>query len=450
MAEQTDPSCEGRTLVVILGTHRSGSSLTTSLLHRLGMSLGPFELIGPLDSNRHGHFEPVPINHFDLRLQRQIFGFDGDMPPTEEALKCFLQSDGQWTLDGRVSESDLEFGRRAIQQLVESGNTSGFKDPRLILLWPYWREVLSGFDGLRIVPLVLLRSPHEAAMSIFMRGNGRYSYHDALDVIAVNLRRLQEICRSWRGELAVVRFDPRTFLGDLSRAAETCHLAWDESVFKQVYDSSDRHHDPARVEHEAQRIFDELSALPQSLEAANGLTLARDGAIREKTIQSQIARCTEAIACLAGEFQTSTAGTRQQLAQLHADSQKHHVNSTRLTDELSKLAALGAAQSEHEQQRQAIEGQFSRDLVMLGEGLGNLANLVNSKVAHLQTLCDSHRAAMETMENRLQALEEHRAAMETMGNRLQALEEHPFRRAARCMNRAYHRLRKQELPKKVA
>ena len=33
--------CE-RTLVVFLSMHRSGSSLATQILHRMGMSLGPF------------------------------------------------------------------------------------------------------------------------------------------------------------------------------------------------------------------------------------------------------------------------------------------------------------------------------------------------------------------------------------------------------------------------
>ena len=208
MSQPTDSRYSGRSLVVILSMHRSGSSLTTNLLHELGMSLGPFELIGPLESNRRGHFEPVPVNHFDMRLQQQVFGFDGDLPRSEETLAQFLQLSGKWDLAAATPEADLEFGRKFVRQLAESGDVSGFKDPRVVLLWPYWSRVLSEFSELRVVLLTVLRSPHEVAMSIFMRGKGQFTYHDALDMTAVCLRRIQAIRESWPGEQALVRFDP--------------------------------------------------------------------------------------------------------------------------------------------------------------------------------------------------------------------------------------------------
>ncbi len=40
-----------RTLVVILSMHRGGSTLTTSILQRLGMSFGPYDLVGAAKSN---------------------------------------------------------------------------------------------------------------------------------------------------------------------------------------------------------------------------------------------------------------------------------------------------------------------------------------------------------------------------------------------------------------
>ena len=87
MDPPTDSQYSGRTLVVVLSMHRAGSSLTTNLLHEFGLSLGPFELIEPSESNRRGHFEPVPVNHFDMQLQQQVFGFEGDMPRSEQTLR---------------------------------------------------------------------------------------------------------------------------------------------------------------------------------------------------------------------------------------------------------------------------------------------------------------------------------------------------------------------------
>ena len=99
------------------------------------------------------------------------------------------------------------------------------------LLWPFWSRVFAGFAGLRVVPLFLARSPHEIAMSIFMRSQGVLAYGDALDVTAVHFRAAERHSRRLAGERAVVRFDPRVFAEDLREAAKVCRLAWSEEAF---------------------------------------------------------------------------------------------------------------------------------------------------------------------------------------------------------------------------
>ena len=50
---------EGRkTFVIMLCMHRSGSSASTRILHRLGMSLGPYDLLGTHPSNPTGTLSP--------------------------------------------------------------------------------------------------------------------------------------------------------------------------------------------------------------------------------------------------------------------------------------------------------------------------------------------------------------------------------------------------------
>jgi hypothetical protein len=326
--------------------HRSGSSLTTQVFQRLGMSLGPFELIGPAESNRHGHFEPVPVNHFDMELQQRVFGFNGDMPQAEDVFQRFLASDGKWDSSAPVAEGDLEAGRQLIRQLIESGRVSGFKDPRVVLLWPYWRQVLGGFSGLRVVLLTLIRSPHEVAMSIFMRGRGKYTYHDALSVTAVNLRRIQEIRQTWPGEQVLVRFDPRVYASDMRAAAAACGLAWQEDVFRETYDPSDKHHDPTRVQHPAQQLFDALSNLPAVSSECELLRLAGDAAVREKLLQMQITDCLAAVAQL-------------QDALSHLVSSAYPpANDTlaQLKDSLAVLSAeVAQLRAERDEQRQSLE-----------------------------------------------------------------------------------------------
>ena len=259
MIEQANSAYAGRTLVVILCMHRSGSSLVANLLQRLGMSLGPFELLGASPSNVHGHFEAMPMYRLDQELLTQVFGFSEDIPQSPEVLHRFCQCDGRWSLESSsVPEELFERGRTLIEQLVASGQVSGFKDPRVPLLWPFWSRVFAGFSGLRVVPLFLARSPHEIAMSIFMRSQGALAYGDALDVTAVHFRRLNGIVAAWPGESAVVRFDPRVFAQDLREAAKTCRLAWSEEALSQVYDASCKHHEPATVAHQAEELFCQL------------------------------------------------------------------------------------------------------------------------------------------------------------------------------------------------
>ena len=268
--------------------HRSGSSLTANLLQRLGASLGPFELSGPGEANPHGHFEAIPVNQLNMEVQQRVFGFDGDMPLSEDDLRRFRECDGRWSSDQAILPSDLARGHEQIRQLVESSPVCGLKDPRMLLLWPYWVRVLNGFPGLRVVLLTLVRSPHEIAMSIFLRGKGNCAYHDALSATAVNLRRLQEIRRTWRGEQVLVRFDPRTYAEDMRSAAKVCGLTWQDAIFQEVFDPVCRHHHPTRVDHEAQRIFDEISGLPPLAAPESLLALARDAASREKLIQRRL------------------------------------------------------------------------------------------------------------------------------------------------------------------
>ena len=270
--------------------HRSGSSFVTNLLQRMGMSLGPFDLLGTCEHNKYGHFEAVPIYRLDQQLLGQVFGFTEDVPDSPEILRRFCVSGGHWRLDTLpVSEQQLERGSQLVQQLVTSGCVSGFKDPRVPLLWPFWNHVFSGFAGLNIVPVFLLRSPHEIAMSLFMRSKGAIGYYDALDVTAIHYRQMNVILDSWNGEIAVVQFDPQVLMEDLRKLSKICNLAWSDEFLSQVFDANCRHHEPAVVAHPAQELFQRLSRLPiHEHNSANLERLERDEAIREAVMRNRL------------------------------------------------------------------------------------------------------------------------------------------------------------------
>ena len=283
------PLYEDRTLAVFLCMHRTGSSLTANMMQRLGMSLGPFELIGEAESNKYGHFEAFDFHALDRTLQTTVLGFPDDLPDSAAVLQEFCRRDGQWSQEISLSDELYRQGEALLAQLIQSGTISGFKDPRALLLWPFWKELLPRFPGLRVVPLFLVRSPHEIAMSIFMRAKGTLAYEDALEVTAVHFRRMRAIQAQWPGPAAVVRFDPRVYAADLRHASELCGLVWSDDIFTQVYDATCRHHDAAVVVHPAQEAFESLAeVLPRPSEQANLQRLQADAATRESLVRTHL------------------------------------------------------------------------------------------------------------------------------------------------------------------
>ena len=247
-----------RTLIVLLSMHRCGSSLTAQVLERLGMSLGPFELIGAEPSNPHGHFEAVPFHRLNRRIQNLAFGFMDDLPESAEILERFRETNGRWDPETYVPEELLEEGRSLIRTLIDSGQVSGFKDPRTVLTWPFWERVLSSFPDLRVVPLGLIRSPHEIAMSMVTRRLGWRGYWTSLDVIAVHFRRMQQILESRAEPIPSLCFGSPSYLKTLEVAVRQAGLSWNASTVLELYDSSAVHQLPAAVDHEAQELFAQM------------------------------------------------------------------------------------------------------------------------------------------------------------------------------------------------
>ncbi len=279
-----------RSLVIILSMHRSGSSLSTGILQSLGMSLGPFELLGANSGNPHGHFEANVILELSRTVQMLAHGFPEDVPDSPETLSRFLGGDGQWDESVEIPEELVERGRGLIRSLVDSGNISGFKDPRTVLIWPFWERVLAMFPGLRVVPVVLLRSPHEIAMSVFSRSQGQHGYQSSLDVTAVHLGRLRSIVERWSEPVPRVRLGGIHYESDLAEAARRCGLSWDPERSERLLDRSCVHQNPAKIVHPAQRLYDSLCAEegPADDPPSNLAIIEADGFTREALYRERI------------------------------------------------------------------------------------------------------------------------------------------------------------------
>lgn len=322
-----------RTLVVVLCMHRCGSSFMTNLLERLGMSLGPFDRLAPSQWNKHGYFEAAPLTALNDELQAKFLGFNGAGPGSPEVFRRFRQTEGRWPAEPPIPDEFLQRGKDLVEQLLAAGPIAGFKDPRTVLTWPFWRRVLGDLPGLRVAPLMLVRSPHEIATSLFHWGQGEITYRQSLDLVEVHFKRMQAIRAEFGGDVPLVRFDPRTLLDEARRAVQWCGLRWDDAVFRQVYDPDCRHHEASAVLHPAEQAFDELcrtdggdpGGRPAALDPWQMLDAA---AAREDFFQQRVISLQQQLAELRRE-------SSRQMDQLHAEIRRGLYDLAVLGEELA-------------------------------------------------------------------------------------------------------------------
>lgn len=143
-------------MIIIAGTHRSGSSYVTRLLHHAGIPLGPAEEYLPADSsNPLGYFEQRSVVDLNSRL---ITGFSR-LHSTIESLACRAIY--------ATCPNPTTFARRAAQLAGEMRahanrlDRAVIKDPRFSLTYPVWRPLVD-FHGI----VVVLRHPEASARSM--------------------------------------------------------------------------------------------------------------------------------------------------------------------------------------------------------------------------------------------------------------------------------------------
>ena len=315
------------------------------------MSLGPFPLLGAHSSNIHGHFESLPLLMLNRKVQEIAFGFPDDFPKSEEVLTRFLDGKGIWPEGVKIPDELFDEGRRLVAGLVGSGGISGFKDPRTVLTWPFWRQVLREFRSLRVVVVPLLRSPHEIAMSLCTRSEGALGYWTSLDLVAVHFGRMKAILENEKQASRAVRFGSEGFLDDLAEAARCCGLTWNEADALRVFDRACVHHEPATVVHESQSLYEELGGQrpPLGQVERNGWLLARDArkcealaqrleSHRRSEAQQQLSQTQQQLS----QAQQQLSQAQQQLSQTQAALSDMRNQLTLARDEMSR-----AQESEH-------------------------------------------------------------------------------------------------------
>lgn len=167
--------------VPIVGMHRSGTSCITSLLAANGLHLGD-NLLGPNSINPDGFWESKTA----IRIN-------------ELALKSFRYDDANPA--GAVPHFSRSLLRRAERFLLELSckPVVGWKDPRTILTWPAWHELL--YKN-RYVVVACLRHPRSVTKS-FMACDATITYENALDC----WRKFNAMIASIVADVVFINFD---------------------------------------------------------------------------------------------------------------------------------------------------------------------------------------------------------------------------------------------------
>jgi len=217
--------------VIVLGMHRSGTSLAGQVLDALGFHFGPESLaLAPKKDNPLGYWERKDV----IELNDRAFAADG----------VSWERIGTWNPEGLTEEFRREFdaeARKAIAAFPE-GQPWFFKDPRLCVTLPLWQPHFGN-----PVYLFVYRHPAEIARSLWSRNQ-----HPPKLVLALWERYIGDALNATRGRRRIiVRYpdmiaDPVAAVHDLAsqlrRVGVEPPIPPEEAIRKIVVDRSLRHH----------------------------------------------------------------------------------------------------------------------------------------------------------------------------------------------------------------
>ncbi|MEM6501674.1 MAG: sulfotransferase [Cyanobacteria bacterium P01_C01_bin.89] len=143
--------------IIVTGMHRSGTSLTASILKQCGIDIGS-NLFSADQHNRRGYFEDVDFLEFQRKLLQESCG---DRQPA--------WTDWGWTAEERLDRSHWKNAQLDAQELIYQRQEKmcwGWKDPRTTLMLDFWKDLLPDAKF-----VLVYRLPWDVADSIFRIGH---------------------------------------------------------------------------------------------------------------------------------------------------------------------------------------------------------------------------------------------------------------------------------------
>ncbi|MBF7731742.1 sulfotransferase family protein [Pseudomonas sp. N040] len=141
--------------VLVLGMHRSGTSVLANGLATLGVELGE-RLMPPSPDNPKGYFENIEVVAFNERLLSTCQSrWDSILAPT---------------MPEHVQETHAMLAEKLLDDQFGRAKLWGIKDPRMTRLLPFWRMVLDNRNT-GVYYLLANRHPASVCASLAKRDN---------------------------------------------------------------------------------------------------------------------------------------------------------------------------------------------------------------------------------------------------------------------------------------
>lgn len=141
-------------LVVVLGMHRSGTSLVSKGLQTLGVDFGDHLLPGGAD-NPLGFYEDIDIGSFNETVLY--------------LLKLASHSIKNYPSPIPNQELFIKHGSQLVNEKTKGKGLFGFKDPRTARNMSLWKEIFSALSNTHVQIVLIVRNPISIAKSLYTR-----------------------------------------------------------------------------------------------------------------------------------------------------------------------------------------------------------------------------------------------------------------------------------------
>jgi hypothetical protein len=155
-----DPTDHPRRIVVLLGMHRAGTSVTMNVLNALGVPLSD-DLMPATEFNAKGYFESMEIS----QVHDEILNAFGMLWSSSSITHPFPR---EWWRLPQVAPFKAKLVAIVQREFDKAGSLWGFKDPRTARLLPLWFEIIAEL-GLDPKYILVTRHPSDVAKSLFAR-----------------------------------------------------------------------------------------------------------------------------------------------------------------------------------------------------------------------------------------------------------------------------------------